>query len=76
MELVHGLHIWRIAGEAFRGHDVLAGIIAFGGTVPEEEAAVEGWLGQINTLEDWNAGIRIDVGSSPQLASLQTYGRC
>lgn len=31
------------AGEAGAGDDVLAGVVAFGGAGPEEEAAVEGW---------------------------------
>lgn len=34
VELVYGLHVRRIAGEALRRHDVLAGIVAFGGTIP------------------------------------------
>jgi hypothetical protein len=43
VELVHGLHIGRVAGEALRGYDVLACVVAFGGTVPKEQAAVQGW---------------------------------
>lgn len=43
VELVYGLHVRRVAGEALRGHDVLTGVVAFGGTIPEEEAAVESW---------------------------------
>lgn len=42
VELVYGLHIRRVASETLRRHDVLAGIVAFSGTVPKEEAAVEG----------------------------------
>jgi hypothetical protein len=33
------------AGLAAGGDDVLAGVVAFGGAGPEEEAAVEGWNG-------------------------------
>lgn len=33
----------RVAGEALGGGDVLAGVVAFGGAVPEEEAVLEGW---------------------------------
>ena len=43
VELVDRLHVGWVAGEAFRGDEVLAGVVAFGGTVPEEEATVEGW---------------------------------
>lgn len=41
MKLKDGLTIGRFAGEAFVGDDVLAGIVAFGGTVPQEEAVLE-----------------------------------
>jgi hypothetical protein len=43
MELVNGLHIRGVARETFRSYNVLAGVIAFRGTIPEEEAAVKGW---------------------------------
>jgi hypothetical protein len=42
VELVDGLHVRGIAGETLGGHDVLACVIAFGGTVPEEQTAVQG----------------------------------
>jgi hypothetical protein len=42
VELVDGLHVWRVAGEALGSYNVLACIIAFGRTVPEKETAVEG----------------------------------
>jgi hypothetical protein len=42
VELVYGLHVRRVACKALRSYDVLAGVVAFGGTIPEEEAAVEG----------------------------------
>ena len=38
-----GLEHWGVAGDAPVGYDVLAGVVAFGGTVPEEEAEMEGW---------------------------------
>jgi len=41
VELDDGLG--RGLGEAVVGEDVLAGVVAFGGAGPEEEAAVEGW---------------------------------
>lgn len=42
VELVDGLHVWRVAGEALGSYNVLACVIAFRGTVPEKESAVEG----------------------------------
>jgi hypothetical protein len=42
VKLVDGLHVWRVSRETLFGGDVLAGVVAFGGAVPEEEAAVEG----------------------------------
>lgn len=36
MILNDGLDVWGVALESTLGHDVLAGIVAFGGTVPEE----------------------------------------
>lgn len=38
-----GARVRRVVGEAGVGYDVLAGVVAFGGAVPEEEGAVEGW---------------------------------
>lgn len=35
------LHHWLVAGEAGGGDDVLAGVVAFGGAGPEQEAEVE-----------------------------------
>ena len=32
-----------VAGEALVGHDVLTGVVAFGGAVPEEESVLESW---------------------------------
>lgn len=32
-----------VGGDARAGDDVLAGVVAFGGAVPEEEAAGQGW---------------------------------
>lgn len=32
-----------VGGAASFGDDCLAGVVAFGGTIPEEEAAVKGW---------------------------------
>lgn len=42
VELVDGLHVRRVARETLGGYDVLARVVTFGGTVPEEQAAVEG----------------------------------
>lgn len=42
MELDDGLGRRRVGREAQVGDDVLAGVVAFGGAGPEEEAAVEG----------------------------------
>lgn len=42
VELEDGLHVRRVAGEAGVGYDVLACVVAFGGTVPEKHAPVEG----------------------------------
>lgn len=41
MELEDGLEIWRVAGEARLGYDVLTCVVTLGGAVPEEKAAVE-----------------------------------
>jgi len=43
MELLDGLLVGYLAGEALFGYDVLAGVVAFGGAVPEEEPVVECW---------------------------------
>jgi hypothetical protein len=50
VELEDWLEIRRVAGEARLGDDVLACIVTFGGTVPEEKAAVEGCRGVQFTL--------------------------
>ena len=42
VKLIHGLHVRRVTGEASVGHYVLAGVVALGGAVPEEQATVEG----------------------------------
>jgi hypothetical protein len=42
VELDDGLAVGRVAGFALVGYQVLAGVIAFRGTIPEEEAALEG----------------------------------
>jgi hypothetical protein len=42
MELEDGFAVGRVAGEAGVGHDVLAIVIAFRRTIPEQEAALEG----------------------------------
>lgn len=44
MELVDRGHVRRITGETCRGDDVLTCVVAFGGAVPEEHAAVEGCI--------------------------------
>jgi hypothetical protein len=41
MELKNRLSVWRISGHTLISHNVLAGVIAFGGTGPEEDTAVE-----------------------------------
>lgn len=41
MELEDGFAVWWVAGEALVGDDVLAGIVAFRRTVPEEEAVLQ-----------------------------------
>ena len=43
VELEDGLEVGRFAGEALGGYDVLAGVVAFGGAGPEEEAVLEGF---------------------------------
>jgi hypothetical protein len=47
VELEDWFAVGGFAGEAFVGYDVLAGVVAFGGAVPEEEAVLECccWLG-------------------------------
>lgn len=40
----------RRLGEARGGDEVLAGVVAFGGTGPEEETAVEGWWEVVRLL--------------------------
>lgn len=43
MKLVYGLHVGRVARESLVRNDMLAGVIALSGTIPEQDAAVEGW---------------------------------
>jgi hypothetical protein len=76
VELVYGLHVRWVACEALRGYNVLAGVVAFGGTIPEEETAVEGWTGQEGFQPQTKRDSRIGVGFSPQLASLHIYTTC
>ena len=45
MELDDWREVGWIAGQSLFGYDVLAGVIAFGGAVPKEEA-VEEWYAQ------------------------------
>jgi hypothetical protein len=46
VELENGFAVRGFAGEALVGDDVLAGVVAFGGAVPEEEAVLEGCCSQ------------------------------
>lgn len=41
VELENWLAVGRFTGEAFVGNDVLAGVVAFGRTVPEEKAVLQ-----------------------------------
>jgi len=41
--LDNGVRFGRGASEAGVSDDMLAGVVAFGGAVPEENAALEGW---------------------------------
>jgi hypothetical protein len=43
VELEDGLAVGRVAGFAGVGYDVLASVVAFGGAVPEEKTALEGF---------------------------------
>lgn len=45
MELDDWREVGWIAGQSLFGYDVLAGVVAFGGAVPKEEA-VEEWYAQ------------------------------
>jgi hypothetical protein len=40
IELEYGFSIGRVACKSLIGHDMLAIVIAFGGTVPEEETSL------------------------------------
>jgi nitrogenase subunit NifH len=44
VELVNRLHVRGIASEALVCYDVLAGVVALGRAIPEEEPAVEGCM--------------------------------
>lgn len=55
--------VGRIAGEAGIGYDVLAVVVAFGGTGPEEQAALESCESEIVEAEllGWEAyGLELD----------------
>lgn len=41
MELEDWFTVGRFTSEAFVGDDVLAGVVAFGGAVPEEETVLQ-----------------------------------
>lgn len=74
VELDDGLG--RGGGEADVGYDVLAGVVAFGGTGPEEEPVEEGWstcqLGKRGEYcEELDA--RIEASPSAQFSILQTW---
>jgi hypothetical protein len=43
VELEDGFEVGWVSGEARLRYDVLAGVVAFGGAVPEEEAVLEGF---------------------------------
>ena len=45
VELQDRLSVGWVPRQARVGYDVLAGVVAFGGAGPEEEAVVEGWRG-------------------------------
>jgi hypothetical protein len=80
VELVHGWSGWWDLCEARRGYDVLACIVAFGGTGPEEEAAVESCerckssysLFERVYVRKREKSVRMGVGLVPQLAEWQT----
>jgi hypothetical protein len=74
VELDDGLG--RGGGEAEVGYDVLAGVVAFGGTGPEEEAVEEGWSAcqfgrRGEGCEELDA--RIEASPSAQFSILQTW---
>ena len=48
VELEDGFEVGWIAGEAGLRRDVLAGVVAFGGTVPEQETVLEGCCSSIS----------------------------
>jgi hypothetical protein len=50
MELVYGVRVRRVVGEACVGYDVLACVVAFGGTVPEKKATVQGCSQDVSRL--------------------------
>ena len=45
VELQDGRDVFGVAVEAVVGYDVLAGVVAFGGTVPEEQPSLKSWMG-------------------------------
>ena len=58
MELQDGLEVGRVAGEARLRYDVLAGVVAFGGAVPEEEAVLEGFAKCLAIADGFDVGVR------------------
>jgi hypothetical protein len=76
VELEDGLQVGGFAGEAAGGGYVLAGVVAFGWAIPEEEAALEGcgWVlvGRWWVV-GWGGGVRMLNPLLPQFASWQSY---
>jgi hypothetical protein len=74
VELLDGIEVGRVACFSLVGYDVLAGVVAFGGTVPEEETTLESCsvvLAQSQELgRSHEYSLRIEGPPATQLESL------
>ena len=76
VELEDGPVVGDGAGEAAGGDDVLAGVVAFGGAGPEEEAVVEGCLVRIRESEGCCVEGSVGLADGLESAHLRSWLRC
>jgi hypothetical protein len=56
VELEDRFEVGRVSGEARLRYDVLTGIVALGGTVPEKEAVLEGFANGLAIADGFDMG--------------------
>jgi hypothetical protein len=73
VELEHGLVVRRVASKSLVGDDVLAVVVAFGRTVPEEQSTLQSFTTLATRLRPMHGSLRMGTAFSPQFSWMQTW---